>query len=49
MRLLNNKRYLTGGGPSLEGASAEEKRLHKLICLGITDGISQDKHWESST
>jgi hypothetical protein len=44
-----NKRYVTGGGPSLEGTSLEERRLHKLIWLGITNGGSNNKHWESST
>jgi hypothetical protein len=44
-----DKRYATGGGPSLLGVSDEEKRLHKLIQLGITDGIPSDKHWELST
>jgi hypothetical protein len=44
-----DKRYATGGGPSLQGVSDEEKRLHRLIRMGITDGIASDKHWESST
>jgi hypothetical protein len=44
-----DKRYVTGGGPSLQGVLDEEKRLHKLIWLGITDGIFNVKHWELST
>jgi hypothetical protein len=40
---------MTGGGPSLQNASDKERRLHKLIRLGITDGAASDKHWESST
>jgi hypothetical protein len=43
-----DKRYTTLGGANLSGASDEEKRLHNLIHLGISDKSTKDKHWDSS-
>jgi hypothetical protein len=43
-----DQRHVTLGGVNLSGALDEEKRLHKLIWVGIADESSLDKHWDSS-
>jgi hypothetical protein len=43
-----DKRYATLGGANLSRASDEEKRLHKLIRLGISNESTEDKHWDLS-
>jgi hypothetical protein len=43
-----DQRYATLGGVNLSGASDEEKRLHKLIRVGIADESSLDRKWDLS-
>jgi hypothetical protein len=43
-----DKRHATLGEVNMREAMNEERRIHMLIRLGISDESSYDKHWDSS-